>query len=109
MHFLPSAEVFSVFPIVTPIGRAPNKKAIKATKISCLPLRPKDFLIFCFVLYYIYHIIGLCQTIFYYNNLKELGPTQTATGIFIDYGLLMIDYWVVGSENDEAGGQNFRF
>jgi hypothetical protein len=24
-------------------------------------------------------------------------------GIFIDYGLLMIDYWVVGSENDEVG------
>jgi hypothetical protein len=61
-------------------------------------------------MYYLYHIIGLCQTIFYYyNNLKELGPTQTAMGIFIDYGLLVIDYWMVGSENDEAGGQNFRF
>jgi hypothetical protein len=37
-----------------------------------------------------------------FNNLKELGLTQTATAIFIDYGLLMIDYWVVGSENDEV-------
>jgi hypothetical protein len=68
-------------------------------------------------MYYLYHIIGLCQTIFYYNNLKEMGPTQTATGIFIDYGflrlrsgqVLVIDYWVVGSENDEAGRQNFGF
>ncbi len=100
VHFLPSAEVFSIFPIVTPIGKSPNKKAVK---INCLRLRPKDFLI------YLYHIIGLCQAISYYNNLKELGPTQTATGIFIDYGLLMIDYWVVGSENDEVGGQDFGF
>jgi len=82
MHFLPSAEVFSIFPIVYPIGKSPNKKAVK---VSCLRLRPKDFLIFCTVLY---HIIGLCQIIFYYNNLKELGPTQTVTGIFIDYGFL---------------------
>jgi hypothetical protein len=38
-----------------------------------------------------------------------MGPTQTATGIFIDYGLLVIDYWMVGSENDKAGRQNFGF
>ena len=43
MHFLPSAEVFSTFSIVTPIGKSPNKKAVQ---VSCLRLRPKDFLIF---------------------------------------------------------------
>jgi len=48
MHFLPSAEVFSGFTIVTPIGRTTNKKA---AKVSCLPLRPKDFPIFCIVLF----------------------------------------------------------
>ena len=32
-------------------------------------------------MYHLYHIIGLCQTISHYNNLKELGPTQIATGI----------------------------
>jgi len=42
-HFLLSAEVFSVFAIVTPIGQPPNKKAVK---VRCIPLRPKDFLIF---------------------------------------------------------------
>jgi len=47
IHFLPLAEVFIGFPIVTPLDRAPNKKA---TKVSCLPLRPKDFLIFYVVL-----------------------------------------------------------
>jgi hypothetical protein len=54
----------------------------------------------CFIIYTTF--IGLCQTISYYNNLKELGPTQTATGI-------SIDYWVVGRENDEVGGQDFGF
>jgi hypothetical protein len=43
MHFLSSAEVFSIFPIITPIGKSPNKKAVK---VRCIPLRPKDFLIF---------------------------------------------------------------
>jgi len=47
MHFLPSGEVFSGFFIFTPIGKAPNKKA---TKVSNLPLRLKDFLIFCVLL-----------------------------------------------------------
>jgi len=27
-HFLFSSEVFSTFPIVTPIGKSPNKKAV---------------------------------------------------------------------------------
>jgi len=48
IHFLPSAEVFSIFPIVTPIGKSPNKKAVK---FSCLSLWPKDFLIFCVLLF----------------------------------------------------------
>jgi hypothetical protein len=43
MHFLSSAEVFSIFPIVYPIGREPKRTA----KISRLPLLPKDFLICC--------------------------------------------------------------
>ena len=49
VHFLSLAEVFSIFfPIVTPLGKSPNKKAVK---VKCLPLRPKDFLIFCIVLF----------------------------------------------------------
>jgi hypothetical protein len=49
VHFLSLAEVFSIFfPIVTPVGKSPNKKAVK---VRCLPLRPKDLLIF--------HIISL--------------------------------------------------
>jgi len=60
MHFLPSAEVFSIFPIVTPLGRVPNKKA---TKVSYLPPRPKDFLIFCVVLF-IPHYWALSNNLF---------------------------------------------
>jgi len=41
MHFLSAGEVFSIFPIVTPIGKSPN---LKAVKVRCIPLRPKDFL-----------------------------------------------------------------
>jgi hypothetical protein len=81
MHFLLSAEVFSIFTIVTPIGKLPNKKAVK---VSCLRLRPKDVLIFCIILL-IPHYWALSNNLFYYNNLKELGPAQTAAGIFIDY------------------------
>jgi len=88
VHFLLSAEVFSIFPIVTPIGKLPNKKAVKVVKVSCLRLRPKDFLIFRIILL-IPHYWALSNNLFYYNNLKELGPTQTAAGIFIDYGVLM--------------------
>jgi hypothetical protein len=42
-HFLPSAEVFSLFVIITPLAGEPNKKA---AKVSYLPLRLKDSLIF---------------------------------------------------------------
>jgi len=48
----------------------------------------------CFIIYTTF--TGLCQTIFYYNNLKELCSTQAAADISIDYR-------VAGSENDEAG------
>ena len=115
MHFLPSGEVFSGFFIFTPLCKAPNKKA---TKVSSLPLRPKDFLILCIILIIPHYwalsnnllLILLCEAALRcevrgccplkhlgaknpFNSLKELGPTQTATAIFIDYGLLMIDYW----------------
>ena len=43
-HFLPSDEVFKGFFIYTPLSK-------KATKVSYLPLRLKDFLI---LLYYIW-------------------------------------------------------
>ena len=52
MHFLPSAEVFSICFIFTPLVRAPNKKA---AKVSYLPSRPKDSLIFCIILFIPYH------------------------------------------------------
>ena len=60
MHFLPSAEVFSGFLVVTPLGKTPNKKA---TKVSCLPPRPKDFLIFCVALF-IPHYLALSNNLF---------------------------------------------
>jgi len=98
MHFLPSGEVFSGFFIFTPLGKEPNKKA---TKVSSLPLRTKDFLIFC-ILLIIPHYWALSNNLllrdcplkhlgakYPFNNLKELGPTQTSTAIFIDYGLLI--------------------
>jgi len=40
-HFLSSAEVFNIFPIVTPLGKSPNKKAVKEGLLG-LSLRPKD-------------------------------------------------------------------
>jgi hypothetical protein len=42
-HILPSAEVFILFVIITPLAGEPNKKA---AKVSYLPLRLKDSLIF---------------------------------------------------------------
>jgi len=48
LHFLPSGEVFSGFFILTPLSK-------KATKVSYLPLRLKDFLIFCIVLFFVYY------------------------------------------------------
>ena len=57
MHFLPWAEVFSGFFIVTPIGISPSKKGVK---VSCLPLQPKDFLIFC-ILLFIPHLLGFVK------------------------------------------------
>jgi hypothetical protein len=45
LHFLLSGEVFSGFFILTPFNE-------KATKVSYLPLRLKDFLIFCIVLFF---------------------------------------------------------
>jgi len=60
------------FPSLLLLVRALNKKA---TKVSYLPMRLKDFLIFCIVLFISYHIIGFCQTISY---LKKRN-----TGIFI--------------------------
>ena len=106
MHFLPSAEVFSVFPIVTPTGRAPNKKA---TKISCLPLRPKDFLIFCFVCITYNTLLGFVKQSFIIIITSRNWDLHKRRRAFLLIGLLMIDYWVVGSENDEAGGRILDF
>jgi len=48
LHFLLSGEVFRGFFILTPFNE-------KATKVSYLPLRLKDFLIFCIVLFFDYY------------------------------------------------------
>ncbi len=48
LHFLLSGEVFSGFFILTPFNE-------KATKVSYLPLRLKDSLIFCIVLFFTYY------------------------------------------------------
>jgi len=57
MHFLPWAEVFSIFFIVTPIGKSSIKKGVK---VSCSPRWTKDFLIFC-VLLFIPHLLGFVE------------------------------------------------
>ena len=70
MHFLPSAEVFSIFPIVTPVGSSLSKKGVK---VSCLYLLPKDFLIF-YVLLFIPYLLGFVKHLgifFGFNYLKS--------------------------------------
>src|SRR4030042_439753 len=81
-HFLSLAEVFSLFLIVTPADRAPNKKA---AKVSCLPLQLKEFLIFC-VFISLPHYYPLCQTFFlliHFNCLLTLsgyGSIKVSSG-----------------------------
>ena len=74
------------FPSLLLFCRAPNKKA---TKVSYLPMRLKDFLIFCIVLFISYHIIGFCQTI---SCLKKRN-----TGIFVILSLFYPNFQM----NDE--------
>jgi len=47
LHILPSGEVFSIFFIIAPVIK-------KAAKVSCLPLRLKDFLILMYLNYFLF-------------------------------------------------------
>src|SRR4030042_5059077 len=74
-HFLSLAEVFSIFfPIVTPVCKSPNKKAVK---VRCLPLRPKDFLIFC-ILSFIPHYWALSNNLLLSFDLLFAPPPLVA-------------------------------